>query len=280
MAILAAAAAGAVLAYAAHHVGPLRDHAVETVTVALFAAMLTAAIPAALAAAPSRLPTIVVAAPGVHAIRRAKRGDADFSAALHVEMLGHGFFTQLGRSFVRAYHRTFVDSPHAVAFVATVNDLPVGMLVGVLRPSANARWILRHRGIRLAVLGVVGLAVRPATGLRFLRTRSRRYLQGWRRNRRLQPDARPIAVEAAVLSHVAILPGARGTGIGRELVEAFLREARGDGAPAATLMTLDGPEGAGHFYAALGWRQGSVRTTPDGDRMVEWLVTFDRRHGA
>lgn len=276
-AVVGAAAAAATIAYALHHFGPLEEHALETVVAAIAIAMLIAAVPAALAAAASGLPELIVAAPGSHHVRAAGAADAHFCAALHAATLPHGFFTQLGPRFLRAYHRTFAESPHAVAFVATMADAPVGMLVGVLHPGAHARWVLRHRGIRHAVLGALGLGVRPLTGIRFLRTRARRYLTGWRRNRAPRSAPHASRDEPAILSHVAVLPGARGTGTGRQLVVAFVGALQAAGVRRATLVTLDTADGAGEFYARLGWRRGIARITPDGHRMIEWSLVVDPR---
>jgi ribosomal protein S18 acetylase RimI-like enzyme len=277
VAVVGAAIVAAALGYAIHHLGPLQDHALESVVLAVGIAMLLAALPATAAASRESLPQLVVATPESHRIRAAGHADARFCAALHAESLPHGFFTQLGQRFLRAYHRTFVDSPYAVAYVATVADVPVGMLVGIIRPGAHARWVMRHRGVRLAILGAAGLSWRPLTGLRFLQRRARRYVSGWRRNRR-RHDARPAAAdESAVLSHVAVLQAARRTGAGRRLVTAFVEACQAHDAPRVTLLTLDESDGAGGFYERLGWRPGSVRTTPDGHRMREWILfTPDR----
>jgi GNAT superfamily N-acetyltransferase len=271
-----AAVAGAVivaaaLGYAIHHLGPLQDHAVEQIVVALAVVMLLAALPATAATSQVPLPQVVVAAPERHHVRALGRADLRFTAALHVESLPHGFFTRLGSGFLREYHRTFIDSPHAVGCVATVSDVPVGMLLGVVRPGAHARWVLRHRGVRLAAFGAWRLALRPRLAFRFLRRRAGRYLNGWKRNRRADGQLPKSEGESAVLSHIAVLPGARRTGSGRLLVEAFIDACRAQDVPRATLVTLDSPQGAGTFYAELGWRAAGVRTTPDGHRLREWV---------
>jgi ribosomal protein S18 acetylase RimI-like enzyme len=273
----AAAIVAAVLGYSIHHFGPLQDHAVESVLIGLAAAALLAALPAAAAASRPALPELVVAAPGSHEIRAAAREDAGFCAALHADSLPHGFFTQLGPAFLRAYHETFIESPHAIAYVATVRTVPVGMVVGSVHPAAHARWVMRHRGVRLALLGAAGLALHPVTGLHFLQRRAGRYLRGWRRYRRPGAADRVTASESAVLSHVAVVPGFRRTGAGSELVEAFVEACRARDVPRVTLLTMESATGAGAFYAGLGWRAGEVRVTPDGHRMRQWvLFTGDR----
>jgi len=274
MALTALAAAG--LGYAAHHASPLAGHAAET---AAFVVILATAIAVGLAAAaatrrPIALPDVVVAAPGADSLRGAETRDLDFCGALQTQTLGHGFFVALGPGFLRSYHATFVESPHAVALIASLEGHSVGALTGVLDTRAHRRWTLRHRGPRLAARGLLALVSRPAPAVRFLRTRVARYGGAWWRHRR---DAGAATSEGAagrlaVLSHVAVLPGARGTGTGRRLVDAFVAAARGSEVDRVTLVTLEGDQGAGEFYARLGWRAGELQLTPEGRGMREWSL--------
>ena len=272
-----AAIVAAVLGYTIHHLGPLQNHAAESVLIGLGAAALVAALSAAAAVSRPALPDLVVASPGSQRIRPAAGTDARFFAALHADSLPHGFFTKLGPAFLRAYHRTFIDSPYAVAYVATVSDVPVGMVVGPTHPVAHRRWVLHHRGVRLAVLGAAGLVLHPVAGSRFVRRRAGRYLRGWRRHRRPSSAASVAAPESAVLSHIAVVPGARRSGTGRDLVDAFVEACRDADIPRVTLVTLESPAGASAFYASLGWRSGGLRTTPDGHVLREWILFTGQR---
>ena len=275
--ILAAAAAG--IGYAAHHAGPLTPHTAEAVIAVLagVGALSLVAISIAAGRRHPPLPALVVAEPGCTVVRRGSAEDAGFCAALHAETLDHGFFTTLGPRFLRAYYMTFFDSPHAVALVAAAADLPVGFVVGVMSPRAHTRRMLRRHGLRLGVLGAAALATRPLIGLRFLRTRLSRYRAAWRRHRCGERDGRAEGVQAsttAILSHVAVVPGGRGIGVGGQLVDAFAGAARAAGATRAVLLTLEGDRGAGAFYAARGWVAGPAHVTPDGQTMREWLLAL------
>lgn len=195
---------------------------------------------------------------------------------MHASALPHGFFVSLGPRFLRRYYRSFTDSPHAVALVACVDGHPVGFLVGPVRARAHRRWVLRNRGLGLALSGVAALSVRPGLAAQFARTRFARYLKALGR----RTDAEVPACDApdgdvAVLSHVAVLPGARHTGSGSALVTSFERAAREAGAPVAHLATLEGRDGAGAFYERLGWSPGPIHPTPEGRRMQEWTRTLD-----
>ena len=263
----------ALLGYVLHHTPPLRDHALLGVA---FSVLTAGAIAFGLGALMGRraayqLPTVVVAPRGGPQLRSLSREDLEFCAALHAETLPHGFFVRLGPRFLRSYYATFLESPHAVALAASISPgaQPIGALVGILDPRAHARWVLRHRGPALALRGALAMVLHPGTALRFLRTRLGRYARAWRQHRG-EPAPRASGGAPAVLSHVAVLPGGRGTGAGRVLVSAFEARARAAGVARAVLTTLEPPRGAGAFYEALGWQYASSTRTADGQRVEVW----------
>lgn len=249
------AVAAAALTYVLHHLPPLEQHAVEVVLTVVASAALLVLVPALAEAGRHHplLPVVLVAGPDERTRRPATEQDVPFTAALQARALEHGFFVGLGPRFLRAYHRTFLDSPYAVALVAEVAGQPVGMLLGTLDPSAHRRWVLRRRGVSLLLLGIPAMLGRPIVAGRFLRTRLTRYLAAWRRHRKArEPSSGRLDRPPAVLSHVAVLPGARGTGSGRGLVDAFVAHAAVHGTRRVVLATLRGGP-AEDFYRRLGW---------------------------
>jgi ribosomal protein S18 acetylase RimI-like enzyme len=197
-------------------------------------------------------------------VRPLRHRDHSFAAALHESALPHGFFGRLGTGFLRAYHESFMASPHAVAYVAENRDGRVGYLVGTFGPH-NA-WVLRNRWMKLVSRGALALLARPSELAFFLRTRTGSYLQRLVRVVARRPaEARPHrTTPPAVLTHVAVAPAARGLGVGEALVDAFLQAARKSGATEACLVTLAGPDGAGPFYRRLGWNLTELRDDRDG----------------
>lgn len=268
------------LGYAAHHTGPLESHALEVVaSVGLLAALLgaTFALAGTLRRAPSLPEVIVAESSGGVEVRAAARSDMEFIGALHARTLDHGFFVTLGPGFLHSYHATFVDSPHAVSFIATLGGHPVGFLAGVLRPGPHRRWVLRRRGMRLAAKGAFALASRPRTALRFMSTRLARYARALLRHQGAEPRAAGASEgdPPAVLLHVTVVPGVRGSGVGRALVDAFVGAARDAGVGKAALVTVGDDNGAGAFYARLGWSREGGRHTPDGLRLSEWTLPLE-----
>ncbi len=185
--------------------------------------------------------------------------DLAFAVDLHRRSLPEGFFASLGPSFLAAYLRAFLDSPHAVGLLARHERRPLGVLVGSFDNERHQRWVIRRRGLRLAMLAGVALLGRPRLARHFLRTRWRPYLRGVAR--RLRPgrvrseDSDFAAGGFAVLSHISVVSEVRGRGVGRSLERAFVGLAQGAGAREARLGTLAGAAGAGLFYEAVGWRR-------------------------
>lgn len=196
-------------------------------------------------------------------------------AQLHLDYLEAGFFGRLGPRFLRRYYESFIASPYSVASV--VGDRPVAMLVGTTHNEMHYRWVLRHRGLRLAASGGLALLLRPRLLVNFIRTRLGRYFRGVRRVAG-QPGATEskrteIHERVAVLAHVAVSAAARRRRLGATLVDEFVAAARADGADRALLVTLQDSAGTESFYLSLGWDPtGSKR---DKDERV--LTMFELR---
>lgn len=215
--------------------------------------------------------------PDAVVVRPMEERDLAFTGPLHRSALSHGLFGELGPRFLRSYHDSFLASPFAVALVAERDGAAAAFLLGTTHNRPHYRWTVRHRGLRLALLGIVGLLRRPGQLWRFARTRLWRYLRavGRRvvpRGSRVSSRAHASGTPVAVLTHMAVVYGARGSGIGSDLVATFLRHAEAAGARQARLVTLGTEEGAGEFYARLGWRYDHTRTDWDERPLVSYCL--------
>lgn len=204
-------------------------------------------------------------------VRPMDRTDLDFAARLHLSALPHGFFPRLGGGFMRAYYRSFSRSPHATALVSMVGGERAGVLVGTVDDYAHYR-LLARRPWGLAPAALVALAARPRVAGWFLRTRVRRYARGLVRFARSSSPApaTPSAFEgrSGALTHLAVAAPYRSSGVGRSLVDEFVRSARAHGTMHLRVTTLaDGKQAVG-FYEALGWE--TVGTRHDADQQT-WL---------
>lgn len=201
------------------------------------------------------------------------------TAGIHARELPDGFFARLGPRFLRRYHQSFVDSPLADVLVAGNGIEPTAMLVGTYDNAAHYQWVARHRSWLLALAGVVALLGRPRLAAEFLRTRVGRYARAvgrflgrrWGGTEPTTSASPPRRV--AVLTHVAVDAAAQGSGLGRDLVRAFVQRARSAGADEIRLITsADGP-GPG-FYRSLGWQRLRARRAADGTVVDEFVLSL------
>lgn len=206
--------------------------------------------------------------------------EAGFAARLHADALPHGFFASLGEQYLRVYYMSFLSSPHACALMADLNGVPLGFVVGALDPEAHRSFTIRRHGARLALQGARALVRRPRLGVDFLCTRLGRYTKGIVRT--LRPRSSPPSGEQhprvmgrlGVLSHIAVVPDARGAGVGEALVEAFVQSARSASVHRLQLLTLADGHGATTFYDRLGWRR--LETLLDaGQRYVKYELELE-----
>ncbi|WAL49864.1 GNAT family N-acetyltransferase [Rhodococcus pyridinivorans] len=206
-------------------------------------------------------------------VREATVDDLDATAHLHIEELPVGFFPDLGPRFMRRWHKTFLESPHAVAFVAVcrygTDEVVCAFLMGSTDESAHMRVVLADRRCLLTLASIAALSLlrRPSQAVRFLRTRAwpwTRRLVSVVTSRSAVRPARTDPAPVALLAAVAVRPQLRGSGVGARLVELFLVHAHERGAATAELLTRTGPEGAGAFYEHLGWSAGHEHLSRDG----------------
>lgn len=223
--------------------------------------------------------------PGTFEVRLARRSDLKATASIHHRALPGGFFARLGRRFLRTYHASFVAGPDAAALVAEQDGRVVGMLFGTTDNAAHYPWVLRRRGPRLALVGLLALLLRPKELVEFLRTRTTRYLRAFRRalSRRSGRGSAGAAAggvaagggaphrDVAVLTHVAVDPDVRAGGVGRLLVTRFVELCREADASEIRLIT-DRDGGASGFYRALGWLHVADRAAADGTLAVEFRL--------
>lgn len=225
-------------------------------------------------------------------VRAATELDLPDLATMHAGLLPAGLFPKLGERFLRRWQATFLIPPHGIALVATnPQGQPCGFLIGSTNEAAHLRDVLadRRTPLALAALGCVGLLTRPRLAMHFARTRLLPYLRrmiGFYSPRRrpahtsagtvvTEPGVTATSAAIAVLTAVAVTPAGRGAGVGTQLVEHFVRRARGGASATAELAAQAGPDGSGLFYERLGWMAVREQTTTDGDRLV--IYQYDLR---
>jgi len=235
------------------------------------------------------------------AVRRLTRADVVQSARLHGEALDMEFLARCGPGFLRAYHRAWLDSPDSLALAAVDDEgCVVGVLLGSLHPAAHYRAMVRRHGASLALWLAGRSVVHPALARELLVTRAYRYVRGLtrmltgsfrvpqlfrRRGAGAASDGAPSSAAAvpgghsepatvAEVTHVMVRADARGSGVGRALLERAEDEARRSGLGEMVLVTP--PDlAATTFYEHLGWQRVGELTSQSGEQFFRYR--FDLR---
>lgn len=199
--------------------------------------------------------SLVLAQEAKVSLRLMTVGDVVWSAQLHRAAL-QGFFVHLGHGFMQRYHRSFVESPHAVALVAESDVGRIGFAIGTLDDAAHYRHVVRRRGLPLAASACSAFLRRPRLLTTFLRTRLVRYALAVRRlGRRPAPGTvGGSASDDQVLVHLAVSDVHRGAGAGRVLVTGFELIVAGTGGATVSTLTTD----ATAFYESIGWEHAGT----------------------
>lgn len=196
------------------------------------------------------------------------------AALLHARELPHEFLTRFGSGFLSRYYRAFVESPYAVALVASASDSRGmnGVLIGTFDTEAHYSYLVRRHGPGLALSALLRASRYPRLAGNLIRTRLVRYLRGILRSLGYAAGAGAKTESArdrdrvGFVTYVAVNRERRGNGIGGRLFEAYEELAREAGLQRLVLVTLPDERGAAPFFASMGWRREGEITSRSGER--------------
>jgi len=175
---------------------------------------------------------------------------------LHLDAFPSFFLSFLGPRFLREFYNSFLYDPQGIAYVACDEQGRIlGAVVGSLDPHGYFKRLLKRRWWAFALASLRCVSRRPSDAPRLFRAIFYR-------------GESPPGPVRALLSSIAILPAARGRGVGRALVLCWVEEAKRRGAPGCYLTT-DAVENhtVNAFYKALNWKLEHTYTTREGRRM-------------
>lgn len=187
----------------------------------------------------------------------------DNVVAIHLKGFRNFFLTFLGPRFLREFYTGFLADPQGIGFVAQRLNLEiVGVVVGSLNPNSYFKRLLKRRWWNFCVASTGAVLRRPLCVPRLIRAFFYR-------------GEMPPGQARALLSSVVVSPELQGKGVGKTLVERWMKEAHLRGAKGCYLTTDGhGNEAANAFYQDLGWQMESSFVTREGRQMNRYIYDF------
>ncbi len=182
---------------------------------------------------------------------------------LHEECFPGYYLTQLGPSFLKAMYAWYLESPEAIAHVALGDDRHLLGFVAGTMDGSNYRKSLFRKTWRPMLLALVRrLVSKPGLTLRLVAERKDLVWQGltslFGPGSGEKPEAKGGLDQeppSASLVSIGVKPSARRSGVGTELSELFLTEARKRGCERVTLSVRDDNLEARRFYESMNWEE-------------------------
>jgi GNAT superfamily N-acetyltransferase len=182
---------------------------------------------------------------------------------IHLRAFPIFFLSFLGPRFLREFYSSFLVDSQGVGFVALSSAGQIlGVIVGPVDPRGYFKRLLKRRWWKFCMASIAAVVQRPSCIPRLFRAVFYR-------------GESPAGVQRALLSSVAVDPNVQSVGVGKKLVEHWLREVRRRGATGCYLTTdAEGNEKVNQFYQSLHWRIDGVYLTPEGRRMHRYVYDF------
>lgn len=183
------------------------------------------------------------------------REDVREAARLHRVAFPGFFLSQLGEGFLREFYAAFLG-PGSVTVVARDDSgALLGVVVGHVAPDGFFRRLLVRRWYAFAFQSLRLVVRQPRVVPRLFRALTYR-------------GQVPDQPRGALLSSICTSEEARGTGVGRELIDRWTRELAASGGTDAFLTTdATDNDAVNAFYVSAGWRPAGSFTTPEGRSM-------------
>lgn len=181
--------------------------------------------------------------PTILTIRSLTPTDVPAAAGLHGRCIDRGFLVRLGPRFLRQLYRCLAADDAGRVWVAIADG---GRVIGVCAYARDVRLLYRsviRRGWFRLALATLPHSLRPGA--------AKGVLDALRYPRKVGRKKLP---PAEILS-IAVDPTARGSGVGRMLLERAVEQARMDGEPQIKVLAGVVLDTANRFYLACGFEK-------------------------
>ena len=194
-------------------------------------------------------------------VRPATVKDLASIVAIHQKAFSNFFLTRLGGEFLRRYYALVLNYRVGIVLVSERHAILDGFVCGFVEPPEFYRLMWRNK--RAFVVPALSALVRHpslATGV----------LYGVQR---IQTSASKAPVRSCELSSIAVAPEAGGNGLGKALVQAFVKQAWSMDAQCIYLTTdADGNESANALYRQVGFQHTQRFLQRKGRWMNEYII--------
>lgn len=196
-------------------------------------------------------------------IRRMLEDEVSEVVAIHMESFRGFFLAALGPRFLDAFYKGVLRDDSGLAFVAIGDREVLGFIAGSIEPSGFYRRLLKNHWWEFGIAALPASLKHPKSIVKVMRAIR-------------HPAAQPSAPGSSKVFSVAVSPHFEGRGIGRMLFSRFSKEASSRGAVVLSLETdAEDNERVNAFYRSLGLKVSREYTTPEGRRMLEYLLDLD-----
>ncbi len=181
---------------------------------------------------------------------------------IHITAFKGFFLPYLGKNFLHGYYSCIINYNLGILLVAVYGSRTVGFSAGFVKPS-NFYIELRRKKLSLAIATLPAIIKDPR--------KIARLLVNYKRTKAFSQDQQ-MQKSIAELSSISVKPGEK-KGIGAELINAFIKQAKDLGASVVRLTTdTYGNERVNVFYK----KQGFMFTRSFEAQPGRWLNEYEK----
>ncbi len=184
--------------------------------------------------------------------------DLEHVVSIHVSSFQGFFLSFMGTSFLRIFYRAILFDEGNISFVGEENGHVMGFVVGTTRPYGFYKRVVMRYWYQLMIASIVPIVRQPLTLLRLIR-------------RLGVVSEMDRGQNEVLLMSIAVSPSGQNLGIGTQLIDAFITDAKRRGISAITLTTDKiNNERTNQFYFRRGFKCSNSFTTAEGRQMNEY----------
>ena len=179
---------------------------------------------------------------------------------IHQKSFKGFFLTFLGPNFIAKLYEAIVLDPSGIGYVALKDNSVNGFVIGTTQPKGFYGRLLRKRWWQFGWAAFPAFIGNPKILPRLLRAFSKAHQE--------QPTE-----NCGELMSIAVHPETQRQGVGKQLVQAFLDEARQRGLEYVNLATdAENNDAVNNFYLNLGFNINRTYITPEKRVMNEYVI--------